>query len=167
MANVLNLAELINSVKKRDHMSGRELVERARRKGAPPPTPLVNLSNPVRKLHDFPHIKTIIGLSAALEEPPDVIVAAVLESLGLAPQDVVEIHVQSVTVHTDSDFGRVRRNPDEAPRRWLVIIPEQDTPDDVIEGLKTGSRKLRLSAEVTAPTGETASPQPPRGRDDS
>lgn len=158
----MNLAELINSVKKRDRMTGRDLIDRARLKGAPPPTTLYHLANSARKLHDFPHVKTIIGLSAALEEPPEVIVAAVLESLGLAPQAVMEIHVQSVTVHTDSDFGGVRRKPDGGPRRWLVIVPEKDTPDDVIEGLKTGARTLRLSAEVTAPPGDAVRPPPRR-----
>lgn len=149
----MNLCELINYVKERDGMTGRDLMARARDKGAPVPTGLFRLSNPNNPMEVFPRKRTIIGLEAALEVSREDIVAAALESLGLASSDVVEIHIAAVHVHTDGNQDQAWTPPEEGHARWIVIVPVESTPDEVLDGIASGRLRLRAGATQASATG--------------
>jgi hypothetical protein len=133
----VNLSELINTIKEREGLTWRQLQDRARQRGAPVPTGMFHMAN--RPLQDFPRTKTIYGISAALGVPPEEVAAAALESLHLARRDVVEIKAEEIHVRT-SENGAEMPEVD----RWIVIVPDADTPDRVLESVASADA-VRLS----------------------
>lgn len=128
----MKLCDLINSVKDRDGLSWRELVARARARGAPPPTGLYYLADRNRPMQDFPRTKTIMGIAAALDVEPCEVAAAALESLGLSTHDL-EITPASVEVHSG-------QHPPDTPGHSgdfvLTIRPSQPTGHELVKRLK-------------------------------
>jgi hypothetical protein len=136
----VNLCELINEIKERDGLTWRQLTQRAVDRGAPPPTGLFHLGNPDRPMQDFPRTKTIIGVAAALGVDPKVVAAAALESLNLAPRNVVEVAAKSASLQTGDVNSDLQGQTGD---RWIVLTPEDETPDEALKALQNAT-KLRV-----------------------
>ncbi|WP_156960479.1 hypothetical protein [Amycolatopsis taiwanensis] len=142
----MNLAELINSIKDKEGLTWRQLTDRAKQKGAPPPTGLFYLGDPNRPMVDFPRTKTIYGVAAALGVEPSVVAAAALKSLGLQEQNVVEVQAEEIDVVTRSDGDTPETRKGD---RWIVITPDDQTSDEVLTALRSGA-----NLRVISPSGD-------------
>lgn len=133
------LEELIRRRKDELGLSFRKLGELARQAGAPTEPNWSHLAN--KKIQEFPKVRTIHALAAALEVQPAEIVLAAAASLDMSPNEIVRAAAacldagspMEIVLATATTLGvevRFLESPPGSGERWMVVSAEQLHPED-------------------------------------